>query len=1227
MSYLEIENKDFYNDINRRKEFIENNIENNAGETKGNYYIDSIIKDNNKMILNNYQKFITNFINPNTKYNALLLIHSTGVGKTITSISTAINFINIYKEEKNKRSVENENSGMVYIIGFTKNIFKKELLSRPEFGIITKEELVNMNNLKKQIAKYNLEKDIATLKELNIRYSIRLKSKKGNGYFKFIGYKKLVNNLIRKIDLNYKLQISDIKTEEELQTYIDKKIIEVNYSFIEIFNKSLIICDEIHNVYNSSNINNWGMCLKLIFNHYKQSKAIRVLLLSATPINNKPIEILSLLELLNYDIQINKKDLFDKNNNITENGKSIIKKYIIGKISYLKDMNLELYPSKDIIGETIPGVDFLKFIKCPMSDLHFKTYKKLSEEYIANKNIITDVDINDTEEHVEYEDILNITDSLAHYKINLESNNRYLNDFVIPDPDNSTSIYSKSKYGIYTKIDITKKISNATRKWKTDNDIDIIKDDKLLYNTLTGNFLSHENIKKYSTKYYKMLTIIKNIILENKGKIFIYHNFVQVSGVNFIGEVLKSNGILEQNEVPVKFSRCGICYDFKHNHNDSKKNTHEFIPIRFILISSLLNKNTIEKKIELFNLNSNLNGEEIRIIIGSQAIKESYDLKAVQNLIMVHQPVNISTIIQIFGRAIRKNSHINLSSDKRNVNIYILVSSMPSYIQDKYKSYIYTFEEMKYKYKINIYKVIKKINNIFVENAIDFDINYNINFPLTEADEKKNNNDLYSIDYISRKKLIKIDYHKLNDNTFNTYYYQDEINRCKYIIKRLFIEYSNIWTYKDLFDNVKKPYFKTQYNTELISENSFILALDFLIYKKSNINIVSKNEEIKSALINNLFNNDEKYIYDIDNDINIIIYVNKYYMLIKLEDYNSSKNLYDNINIDYDILYRTHQKIENNEIDINEFIKNNNINDFATIKKYFIQKYSNVDITDMFNIISEYDNDFHLAMIEDIIEYLFNLYTNPEYSVHINHDLYLNLLYFYNKFNIIIFANKLDKELAEIYEKYIISTKNVTFTVSDDVDINYNYNMLISSLEDELNITPKIQFTYYKKAIAETDNYLKNRSDNKKIIKIFDYLLPVGHIFTKELRFYNPKKFWFNKLKYSNSNLKFVDNPNIIGYLEKVNIGFDIVFKIKTDNTTKKLSDKRQIQTGLNCLNIDKPELYEICKKLKIDKEKISQIKNRKNNICDLIKFELIRLELEERKKKSNIKYFYFYWE
>ena len=39
------------------------------------------------------ERFITNFINPNTKYDTLLLVHSTGVGKTITALSAAINFI------------------------------------------------------------------------------------------------------------------------------------------------------------------------------------------------------------------------------------------------------------------------------------------------------------------------------------------------------------------------------------------------------------------------------------------------------------------------------------------------------------------------------------------------------------------------------------------------------------------------------------------------------------------------------------------------------------------------------------------------------------------------------------------------------------------------------------------------------------------------------------------------------------------------------------------------------------------------------------------------------------------------------------------------------------------------------------------------------------------------------------------------------------------------------
>jgi len=1209
MSYINIDDTNFINDINNRKEFIENLIDNSNLED--NYYIDNLIKDNNKLILNNYQRFITNFLNPNTKYDKLLLVHSTGVGKTITSLSVAINFINIFKQNKNIDKTQN--TGMVYIIGFTKSIFKKELLSRSEFGIVNQNEINEMIKIKDNIAKYNLDKDIQLLKELKIRYSHRLKSKKGNGYFDFIGYKELVNKLLIKVDINDNIQLSDIKDENHLQYLLDNNIIKLNVQFLELFTNSLVICDEIHNVYNSLNINNWGLCLRLIFKYHSKNNSLRVLLLSATPINNKPIEIINLLNLLNTNIFINKNEIFDKSDNITSNGYNLIKKYTVGKISYLKDMDISLYPSYEIKGEIIKNINYLKFIKCPMSDLHFKTYQYVSNEYKKNKNKLDNIiEIDTEEENIDEEEMINIVSNLNEFPINLELYNRYLNDIVIENPNDN-------KLGLFIKNDIIKNISNASSKWKTQYGIDIIKNDKILKNTLTGDFLQENNIKQYSTKYFNMLNIIKNCIIENKGKIFIYHNFVQVSGINLINEILKINGFLSLNEIPTKYSRCNICYQYKKDHNN--KINHEFIPIRFITISSLYAKNIIDKELDQFNLDSNINGNNIRIILGSKAIKEAYNLKGIQNLLVLHQPDNISTLIQIFGRAIRKNSHILLPNKNQKVNIYILVSTIPEYIQKKYKKYVYSYEEMKYKYKTNIYKIIQKINNIFIENAIDLNINYNINFPNNNSTNK---DDIYYIEPINKNKLLKINYNKINLSTFNSYYFNNEIDICKYMIKRVFIEESNIWNFNELYDRILNPYFKMNFNTKMISKDSFIIALEFLVYKQNNL-IITNELLFEKNIIDNLFNSNDKFVIDLENNLNILLYINKYYILVPY-NVNIDYNFYDNIDFDIDVLYR--KPIQNTEkkININTILNDNfQINNYESNKTYLIEKYQNVKIEDLFEIIYEFDAEFHSNLIEEIIVYFFNIYTNKVIE-HIHHDFYLKLLYFYNKFNLIIFANKLDKELSDIYAKYIISTKRMNYTISDDITDNYNYNNLINSLEtesDNVNLQDnKIYFNFYNTAINESKTYLSKKEKN---IKIFDYLLPIGHIFNKNFKFYHPSGYWFTKLNYNKINIKYIDNDYIVGYLEKSNTGFDILFKLRKGNIfSKKVKDLRHVESGLNCLFKDKDKLIEICKKLKIN---LNNIKLRKNTLCDLIKIQLIKNEIEERKKNSNIKYFYFYWE
>lgn len=107
MNYPEINDPDFYKKIYLKKEF---NI----------HKFDSDNKRNASGLLN-HQAFLKNFINPDTPYDKLLVMHKTGTGKTLTAISIAENYYRRF-EKINKK---------IYFIGSTAAIlsFKNELLS------------------------------------------------------------------------------------------------------------------------------------------------------------------------------------------------------------------------------------------------------------------------------------------------------------------------------------------------------------------------------------------------------------------------------------------------------------------------------------------------------------------------------------------------------------------------------------------------------------------------------------------------------------------------------------------------------------------------------------------------------------------------------------------------------------------------------------------------------------------------------------------------------------------------------------------------------------------------------------------------------------------------------------------------------------------------------------------------------------------------------------------
>ena len=259
MAYLEQENPKLIEDLLQRKEFYWIKRWDNKSEIFDDiipkYVLDDAISNNNYLRLLGHQLFVRNFINPNTPYKRLHIKWSTGSGKSIGGLSIAMKFMQIYKMENQMKNAE---IGSVFIIGFSERVFKHELLRFPEFGFISRDERSELLRLKK-IA-LNSPNDLEKYQDFATKIRRRFTNRKKNGFFKFYGYKGFVNKIFV---LPEGMNISELN-EDEIKLHLKNNVIQFNKELLASFKNSIIICDEIHNVYNTVEKNNWGVALQAI---------------------------------------------------------------------------------------------------------------------------------------------------------------------------------------------------------------------------------------------------------------------------------------------------------------------------------------------------------------------------------------------------------------------------------------------------------------------------------------------------------------------------------------------------------------------------------------------------------------------------------------------------------------------------------------------------------------------------------------------------------------------------------------------------------------------------------------------------------------------------------------------------------------------------------------------------------------------------------------------------
>lgn len=834
-----------------------------------------------------HQLFVQNFLSIHTPYRKLLLFHAVGTGKTLSAWSAAKTFINEFKKYS-----KDEITPKIYIVGFTEHLFKMEFTKWIELGFVDNNDINYLSDIKKQYGYQSPE----YIKERASIYA-RLSNRKYNGFYKFYGYQELYNKLFIKKD-NFNMDIEDIEIDiNTMLDYIKDGKIEVNHELLETFENSLLICDEIHNTYNSDEINNYGICIMYITYF---TKNIKSMYMTATPLNNNAREIIDLMNLLSNNINeyipADKYDEILSKPNSLELLEILIKKNLKGKVSVFENIDLRYYPERIFLGEKIKNINLLKFIKCYMSDYYFDRYLHL----------------------INYDKTYNST--------TFNVVNKIYEDIILPDDLNDDKL-----------------IINQTNAWKNKY---LINYDT--YNDYSfGDLYYKNNIKKYSPKYYEMLLHLNDSI----GKVFIYHNNINKSGVNMIASILRENGYIDFDDVPRTSTRCSICNKFFNE----KHINHEFQALRFILYTGQSVKNTLRELITMYNHPKNINGHMYKALIGSRVISEGVTLKEVNDCFIMTLPVNISKMLQVIGRCTRNNTHINHNVDRQYVNIKLFIHSMTDYQKKEFKKFfnvdfnlndIYSIEEYHYKEKTDDHIEIQHIEKIIKENAID-----GLLYPSNTYDD-----DLGYIFTPFKNNSISISYKHLDDFTYIHHNFIDNVlDFTVNYIKNLLYD-NKIMHINDIIDYFKHHDYIIEYNTKLINEN----------YIRYIINKLLMYNNINNNIINNYYDINGKNIIRIDEYIILVDDINNIYNdMFNTQHKNKKINLLNFINnIDTDII-SIFKNVEKNVFTIYDFFKLFNSNIPSNLLKNELNKSNN-------KIIKTIMNKFNLKkkQINDIIGFI-----------------------------------------------------------------------------------------------------------------------------------------------------------------------------------------------------------------------------------------------------------------
>lgn len=886
-----------------------------------------------------YQNLLPNIINPETPYKGLIIMHGLGSGKTMTGINVAERFIKQCQKYRTK----------IYVLvpgPVIKENWKKELLSS------TGESY--MKYIDKSLIVSKEEKELLQKNAMALILQ----------YYKFMSYKSFYRHVLGE-------RIIDKKVEDGIKAKnVYRKDEEGNFerdvSVDRIYNlnNSLLIVDEAHQITGNA----YGDAVRYIIDN---SINLKVLLMTGTPMKNLASDFVHLINFLrpkNFPMERDK--IFTQHKNylmeFKDGGEEYLRKMTMGYVSYVKGADSLTYARRVDKGEIPPGLYFTKVVRCKMNKFQKKTYDETDEEQKAEIEKMAEEEIEESGDEDKRDALDRKAESICNFVFPCLSEDK--KDLVGCFGRNGINIIKnqlKDNGG-----QLNKKLSNMLYDNSDETDLISLSNDGRM---ITGKIFHIDNLKYFSTKFHTALTNLNKLVWGKKDAktAFVYSNLVKV-GIELFQEVLLQNGYLEyqEDEQNYQINSNTICYycglkhkdhsklsrnieieseDITTSSSDEKVNIppHTFHPATFLTVTGKASDDTgdniSEEKINIitnvFNSIKNKEGKYIKFILGSRVMNEGVSLKHVGEVHILDVYFNLGKVDQAVGRGIRYCSHWKVMNED-NVYPEVEVFKYVVSVEDG----LSTEEELYRKAEIK-HILVKKVERIIKEVAIDCPLNYNGNMQKDELEKYKDCEKQGDYKCPDVCEYMKCDYkcydNKLNDKfydperliykkikkenidmtTFSHELARGEIENAKKRIKELYvIDYS--YTLDDIIRLVKEK--MSEEKQEMFDEFYVYKALDELI-----------------PLTENDFNIFKDTITDKYHRQGYLIYRGKYYIFQPNEQNenipmyyrtNIEKKIYSNLSI-YNYLKMTDQL--NHQLDSKSTMRDLESNIETDIQSYY----------------------------------------------------------------------------------------------------------------------------------------------------------------------------------------------------------------------------------------------------------------------------------------------------